>query len=120
MLQVKTLDFSGQPIYCGLDVHKKSWSVCLRSADRELRTFSQDPEPELLIRHLKSNYPNASVLIGYEAGFSGYWAYRVFTDQGLECRLIHASDIPQPDKNRRYKTDRIDCRKLAMELSKGF
>jgi transposase len=29
------------------------------------------------------------------------------------------SDIPQPEKNRRYKTDTVDCRKLALELSKA-
>lgn len=120
MTQVKTLDFTGQAIYCGIDVHKKSWSVCLRNHERELKSFSQDPDPWLLSRHLKSNYPNATVLIGYEAGFSGYWAQQAFTAEGLECKLIHPSDIPQPDKNRRYKTDKIDCRKLAVELSKGF
>jgi transposase len=120
MTQVKTLDFTGQSIYCGIDVHKKSWSVCLRNHERELKTFSQDPNPKLLSRHLKTSYPNASILIGYEAGFSGYWAQQVFKEEGLDCKVIHPSDIPQPDKNRRYKTDAIDCRKLAVELSKGF
>lgn len=120
MTQVKSLDFKGQAIYCGIDVHKKSWSVCLRNHERELKSFSQSPDPLLLSRHLKANYPNASIIIGYEAGFSGYWAQQVFTAEGLDCKVIHPSDIPQPDKNRRYKTDSIDCRKLAVELSKGF
>lgn len=120
MSQFKTLDFSGQSIYCGIDVHKKSWSVCLRNEERELKTFTQDPDPWQLSRHLKAHYPNASILIGYEAGFSGYWAQQTFAAEGLECKVIHPSDIPQPDKSRRYKTDKIDCRKLAVELSKGF
>jgi len=120
MTQVKTLDFSGQSLYCGIDIHKKSWSVCLRNQERELRSFSQDPDPWILSRHLKTNYPNASIVIGYEAGFSGYWAQQAFKAEGLECKVIHPSDIPQPDKSRRYKTDKIDCRKLAVELSKGF
>lgn len=120
MTQVKSLDFTGQAIYCGIDVHKKSWSVCLRNDERELKAFRQDPDPGQLSRHLKANYPNASILIGYEAGFSGYWVQQVFKAEGLECKVIHPSDIPQPNKSRRYKTDKIDCRKLAVELSKGF
>lgn len=119
MTEVKSLDFSGQAIFCGIDVHKKSWSICLRNAERELKTFSQDPDPIGLSRHLKKYYPNANISIVYEAGFCGYWPQQVLTNEGLNCRIIHPSDVAQTDKNRRYKTDAVDCRKLAIELSKG-
>jgi transposase len=119
MQQVKTLDFSGQSIFCGLDTHKKNWSICLRNEERELKVLSQDPDPGLLIQHLNRYYPGAEVHIGYEAGFGGYWIQQAFAAEGIDCKIIHPSDIPQPDRNRRYKTDRIDCRKLAMELCKG-
>jgi transposase len=119
MTEVKSLDFSGQSIFCGIDVHKKSWSVCLRNEERELKTFSQDPNPLSLSRHLKRYYPNAQISIVYEAGFCGYWPQQVLTNEGLNCRIIHPADVPQTDKHRRYKTDAVDCRKLATELSKG-
>ncbi len=45
MKQVKTLSFAGQDIYCGIDVHKKAWSVCIRDDERELSSFSQPPQP---------------------------------------------------------------------------
>lgn len=38
------LDFTGQPIYIGLDVHKKSWSVSIHSALCEHKTFTQCPD----------------------------------------------------------------------------
>lgn len=120
MHQVKNLDFTGQSIFCGLDTHKKSWSVCLRNEERELRVLSQDPDPRYLIHYLERYYPGASIRVAYEAGFSGYWIQQAFATEGIDCRIIHPADIPQTDKNRRYKTDRIDCRKLAIELSKGF
>jgi transposase len=120
MTQVKTLDFTGQSIYCGIDIHKKSWSICLRNAERELKVFSQNPDAHLLSQFLKKYYPNAYISIAYEAGFCGYWPQQVFTAEGLDCKVINPSDIPQPDKSRRYKTDPVDCRKLAVELSKGF
>jgi transposase len=118
MTQVKTLDFTGQSIFCGIDIHKKNWSICLRTDDRELKVFSQNPDPLTLTQHLKKNYPKASISIVYEAGFCGFWPHQVFTEQGLHCKVVHPSDIPQPDKSRRYKTDIVDCRKLALELSK--
>jgi transposase len=120
MRQVKTLDFSGQSIFCGLDTHKRSWSVCLRNEERELKVVSQDPDPGVLIQYLKRYYPGARIHVAYEAGFSGYWVQQSFAAEGIDCKIVHAADIPQPDKSRRYKTDRIDCRKLAIELSKGF
>ncbi|MDB5151643.1 MAG: Transposase family protein [Mucilaginibacter sp.] len=43
MKQGTQLDFSGQTIFVGMDVHKKSWKVCIRSEQMELKTFSQEP-----------------------------------------------------------------------------
>jgi hypothetical protein len=40
MKQGTQLDFNGQKIFVGIDVHKKSWKVCLRSEYMELKTFS--------------------------------------------------------------------------------
>jgi transposase len=119
MIQIKTLDFSGQSIYCGIDVHKKLWSVCIRNSDRELKTFSQDPNPAALARLLTTHYPNARFELAYEAGFCGFWAQREFSRIGLNCRVIHPADLPQPDRDRRYKTDIVDCRRIAFELCKG-
>jgi len=36
MTQVKKLDFSRTTIYCGVDVHKKSWRVNIQDIDFEL------------------------------------------------------------------------------------
>lgn len=118
MTQIKELDFSGRSIFCGIDIHKKSWSVCLRDEERELKTFSQNPDKELLADHLKKYYPNASVYMTYEAGFCGFWPYQFFTSQGFDCLVANPSEIPRPDYNRRQKTDAGDCRNLASNLSK--
>jgi transposase len=36
-----SLDFEGQKFYVGIDVHKKSWSVSVRSLNLQLERFSQ-------------------------------------------------------------------------------
>jgi len=78
MSQVKGLSFAGQNIYCGIDVHKKGWSVSIRDDTFELKTFSQPPKPEVLVDFLTKNYPGANYYAAYEAGsvgsgLSGLW-----------------------------------------------
>lgn len=43
MRQSKRLDFKGQNIYIGIDVHLKSWSVTVLSENSVLKKFRQDP-----------------------------------------------------------------------------
>ena len=119
MKQVKTLSFAGQDIYCGIDVHKKDWSVCIRDDERELSSFSQPPQPAVLTDFLGRNYPHANFHAVYEAGFCGYWIQQALSHQGIDCIVTHAADVPTSDKDRRQKTDAVDCRKLAKELSEG-
>ena len=38
------LDFTGQHIYIGMDIHKKSWSVSIHTEQFEHKTFNQPPE----------------------------------------------------------------------------
>lgn len=40
MKQGRQLDFSGQNIFVGMDVHKNSWKICIRSTEMELKTQS--------------------------------------------------------------------------------
>ena len=117
MKQVRTLSFAGQNIYCGIDVHKKCWSVSIRDESFELKTFSQPPDAGVLVDFLRRNYPQANYHAVYEAGFSGYWAQRDLSRQGVNCLITHAADVPTSDKDRQQKTDKVDCRKLALSLS---
>ncbi len=119
MVNNSKLDFTGQSIYVGLDVHKKSWSVSIHSADCEHRTFSQPPEAELLVNYLRRNFPGASYHSVYEAGYSGFWVHDQLRAQGVTCMVTNPADVPTKDKERRKKRDRIDCRKLARSLRAG-
>lgn len=111
--KTKVLDFSGQTIYVGLDVHLKSWSVTLHSEEFELKTYSQAPQPSILIHYLQENYPGAKYKAVYEAGFCGFTIQRALAEQGIECEVIHAADVPTSDKEKKQKSDKVDSRKLA-------
>lgn len=111
-----TLDFSGQSIYVGMDVHNKSWTLCIRTEEMELKRMTIAPSPETLASNLRKNYPGASYLCGYEAGYSGFWIQHKLESMGIECVVVNPGDVPTTNKEKTYKTDPRDCRKLAREL----
>ena len=53
------VDFTGQEIYVGLDTGKKSWKVFILTEELEHKTFSQAPEPGVLVSYLRKNFPGA-------------------------------------------------------------
>ena len=118
-VQSNTLDFRGQNIYVGIDVHLKSWSVAILSEHSVLRRFRQDPEPEVLHKYLVSNYPGANYFSVYEAGFCGFWIHEKLTNLGITNIVVNPADVPTMSKEKLRKTDAVDCNKLARELRSG-
>ena len=116
MEQCNTLSFKNQIIYCGIDVHKNSWKVHLRHCNLDLAKISMHPDPEELSRILKKNYPDAEYKSVYEAGFSGFEAHRKLCALGIENIVINPADVPTTGRDRDYKNDSTDSRKLAMAL----
>lgn len=119
MDKVKELSFEGATIYCGIDSHKSNWKLNIRTDEFELRSFSQDPNPELLSAYLKRNYPKARLKAVYEAGFCGFGIQRSLSALGIECIVVNAADVPSSDKERKRKDDRSDARKLSRQLAEG-
>lgn len=115
----KGKDFTDQNIYAGIDTHHKSWMVSIYSDEFELKTFSQQPDADQLERYLKRNYPGANYHLAYEAGFSGFWIQRSFSQKGIHCDVIHPADVPSSDKENKRKTDKVDSRKIAKGLKNG-
>jgi len=116
MKQTVRPDFTGQNIYVGMDVHKKSWSVSIYSEHHEHKTFTQPPNAQSLVGYLKRTFPGASYYAVYEAGFCGYWIHDTLHQQGVDCMIVNPADVPTTNKERCGKNDRIDCRKLGKNL----
>jgi len=119
MNNLSKLDFTGQHIYIGMDVHKKSWSISILTDHFEHKTFSQPPDPHVLANYLKRNFPGATYHAVYEAGYCGFWIHDRLQELGIECIIVNPADVPTKDKERAGKTDRVDCRKLARSLRNG-
>lgn len=91
----KKISFEKQPVYVGLDVHKKSWTVAICTANGEYRPFNISPLMlEVWVDYLRTNFPQADFHCAYEAGFSGFGLYESLMEQEINCLLVNAADIP--------------------------
>ncbi len=117
--QSNKIDFKGQNIFVGIDVHLKSWSVTVLSETLTLKKFSQDPEPEALHKFLTTNYPGANYKSVYEAGFCGFWIHHRLTELGINNIVVNPADVPTTGGEKLRKTDAVDSGKLARGLRAG-
>lgn len=119
LTQINEVDFSDQNFYCGIDIHKKNWAVTIETDHMPLRTFVQDADPDLLVKHLRKRYPGGRYYAAYEAGYFGFTAQRRLSEQGVECLVFNPSDIPTTHKEKDQKRDPVDSRKIARSLRTG-
>lgn len=115
----KQLDFQGQNVYIGLDVHLKNWKATILLEQISHKTFSLNPCTKTLSNYLKRNFPGASYFSAYEAGFCGFSTHRSLLNQGIQNIVANPADIPTTDKERKQKEDGRDSRKIAHSLRSG-
>lgn len=119
VMKATQTDFAGQMIWVGIDTHLKSWKVSIWTVHGEYKNFTQSPDPEGLLQYLRRHFPGGEYRCVYEAGFCGFWIVRRFAELGVACMVVAPADVPTTSKERTYKTDPRDARKLARELRKG-
>ena len=68
---------------------------------------------------MQKNYPNGNYHSVYEAGFSGFGIHEKLMQSGFDNIIVSPGDIPITNKEKSYKNDTVDCKKLARELSNG-
>ena len=115
-----TIHFENQIFYIGIDVHKRSWTVTIRTNGMVLKTYSMNPCPQELAKYLKRNYPGGIYKSTYEAGFCGFWIHQKLIKNGIENIVIHAADVPTTNKEKVTKTDKVDSKKLVNKQGHPF
>lgn len=106
--------------YIGLDVHKNSWTVTVRTLGLEVAHFTQLPSASILCHYLQNKFPSGNFYSAYEAGFSGTTAHYALCQLGISNIIVNPADIPQTDKQKKNKTDLHDSRSIARYLEKGL
>ena len=114
--QRKELNFEGQNIFVGLDVHLKSWNTSIFTNSLHHKTFSGPPKPEALFEYLTMNFPKGNYFSAYEAGFCGLWVHYKLEELGIHNLVINPADVPTTQKEKMHKTDPVDSNKIGRSL----
>lgn len=117
--QSRALDFKGQNIFVGIDVHLKSWTVTVLTESLAHKTFTQPANADTLVGYLVRQFPGASYHSVYEAGFSGFWTHYKLKQMGINNIVVNPADVPTSQKEQLQKDDPTDSRKLARSLRGG-
>ena len=106
--------------YVGIDVHKRSWKVCLLGDFGFMKQFSCKPDTNTLTKSLTNLLPDFSFECCYEAGFSGFILHDELNEiDRFNCIIVNPAYIPTRDKERAQKEDKRDARKIATQLKDG-
>lgn len=120
MVQSNEINFEGQNIYIGIDVHLKTWNLTIIAQSGYKRKHSQKSSAKELFEYLKKHYPKGNYQAVYESGFSGFSTYYALQEYGINCMVIHAADVPTTQYENVMKSDPIDSEKLAKALKAGM
>ncbi|HEY2158847.1 MAG TPA: hypothetical protein VGH33_24660, partial [Isosphaeraceae bacterium] len=108
----------GEMAHVGVDVHRASYQVAIASDLRGLVTsWTQPASPDLLVERLGPARERIAQVI-YEAGPTGSALVRRLRAAGYAAEVIAPSKVPSVP-GPEAKSDRLDCRKLAVFSQKG-
>lgn len=115
-----------QTLFAALELGKRSWLLALQMIDVEQPSLHQlkgGDAAALIARlqrardqHAKRIGQDLKIVVCYEAGYDGFWLWRVLQDHGISCKIVDAASLEVSRRRRRPKTDRIDAAKLVRTL----
>lgn len=111
-------NYTGQCIFIGIDVHKKTYSVTAIFDGKVVKRDTLPACPQKLVDYFLKFFPGATIYSAYEAGFSGFYLHRILHQNGINNIVVHAASIEIASRDR-VKTDKRDSLKIATQLSVG-
>lgn len=108
-----------EPVFVGVDVHKRTYSVALFCAtDGQLETWNCPADEVGLVGQLSGLSCHIEHVV-YETGPTGFSLCRALREAGFKASVIAASRIPR-GAAAAAKSDRIDATKLAIYFARGL
>lgn len=111
--------------YIGMDVHKKSYSLCtfLKKDEKVLFNNKIEANLHLLLEYIETVkeelcLEQEEIVCGYEAGCLGYSLKKSLDDYGIKCIIMAPTTILNIN-NKRVKTDRRDAENISRNLGLG-
>ncbi len=104
----------GKEVFVGIDVHKESWQVTVRTEGEEI-FHGRIPGQYHALEKILDRFRGGKIKVAYEAGPCGFGLHDQLKEDGVEVIVVPPSLIPIESGNR-VKTDKRDSRKLAKLL----
>lgn len=104
----------GKEVFVGIDVHKESWQVTVRTEGEEV-FHGRIPGQYHALQKILNRFRGSKIKVAYEAGPCGFGLHDQLKEDGVEGIVVPPSLIPIESGNR-VKTDKRDSRKLAKLL----
>jgi len=109
---------AGDRVVVGLDVHKRDTCAAIRVNGVETDTWVMPPATKAIVETFGGLRGTPHKIV-YEAGPTGFGLARGLRQAGLCVEVVAAGRVPRP-ANAGNKSDRIDCRKLALYAEKDL
>src|SRR3974377_1290858 len=109
---------STKDVYVGIDGHKESWHVTIRS-DGEERFNGRIPGQYHSLKRVLERYRDCQIKVAYEAGPFRFWLLDKLVPECIETIVVPPSLIPI-ESGKKVKTDKRDSRKLATLLESNM
>ena len=116
----------GAVVFVALELSKSAWLLAAQgspSGKTSLHRLDRGDVAGLLalLRRLQAREQRASgnqvqVLLGYEAGYDGFWLQRRLSVEGITCCVMDPGSLQVDRRARRAKTDRLDAAMLLRAL----
>jgi transposase len=104
----------GRRIALGLDVDARHSVIsALDTANGEILFQGKVKHDAAEWRRCLAHFPDCELWACYEAGYSGFYLYRLLRELGVDCRVVAPSQVPKSPNQAQQKTDRRDAQCLA-------
>jgi transposase len=116
----------GAVVFVAMELSKSTWLLAAQASPSgktsSHRLESGDVAGLLgLLRRLQAREQQArgddlQIVVGYEAGYDGFWLQRRLAAEGISCWVMDPGSLQVDRRARRVKTDRLDAAMLLRAL----
>ena len=105
-------------IFAGLDVDKKSMATTFTDHGTLLKSLRLPHSAKQLLNSVDKHFPGKRIAFVYEAGPTGFGLHDDLVAQQRTCLVVASSMVARAPGDR-VKTNRLDSKKLAVQLRGG-
>ena len=112
------MSYQNQDVYIGIDVHKRTYSLCCLCEKVKVKRATIPADPGKLLEFFRKFFAGARLHTAYEAGFSGFVLHRFLAKNDIDSIVVNPASIEVAARDK-VKTDKRDALKIATQLEAG-